>query len=357
MIKLFVPYLNPDADQYIAQVLHTGFLNQGKITKIFEKDLKETFGIKNLYCTNSCTSALHIALDLCEVRGREVILPAQSFVATGLAVLMAGGHPVFCDINLDGNINTKEARQLINDRTAAIITVDWGGNPADILELPKHIPIITDAAHSLGSSVFGVPTGNITEFTTFSFQAIKNLSMGDGGAIAFTNPAYAEKIRKKTWFGMDKQSLQRNEEGDRDCDIDEIGYKYHTNDYCSALGLANLQRFEDRRIKRQTNAQYYLNNIHNSEIKLPFKSTVKKQSWWLFTIRSNNRLRFIKHMKNHGIECSVVDRRIDQHSVFGKQTILPIQEKFDREQVSIPVHENLTNQELKYIVDTIKKTW
>lgn len=370
-IDFWHTHVSKKSRKLVNKVLKSGFLNEGKYAKEFEAKLR-AYGCRNAILTNSCTSALHIALECCNVRGKEVILPAQTFIATGMAILMAGGIPVFCDIEEDGNIDVIEAKKLINENTAAIIAVHWGGNPCNIGRLnfiaQKHsIPVIEDAAHAMGASAYRMDKheefgplcsiGEISDYTCFSFQAIKGLTTGDGGAICFKNPKNAEKIRKLKWFGMDKYGLTRNREGDRNCKIRSVGYKYNSNDIAAAIGIGNLETLNERLVKRRNLAYEYRYILPNSVT--PVVKSIACSSCWLYTVLVEDRERFITHMNAHDIPVSVVDRGIDLQPIFEpyRKHELPMQREFDKKQISIPLHEGLNVKDIKRIVDIIKKGW
>lgn len=356
MIKLFHTYISPQAKNYVNQVMDSGYLNQGKFVEQFESELKDRFDIHNLLTVNSCTSALHMALEHVGVRGREVILPAQTFIATGLAVIMAGGVPVFTDIDDNGNLDPEAVFSNITSKTACIIAVHWGGLPARVLDLPTSIPVIEDAAHALGATLNGIPVGNISEYTCFSFQAIKFLTTSDGGAIAYNNPLIGDDLRRMRWFGIDKATMQRTLQGDRDVSVEQVGFKYHMNDFCASMGLGNLCGIDLRLARRRNIANFYLSELFSVEkIRLPTLYHKVEPSWWLFTVRVEDRDSFITHMAQHDIECSVVDRRIDRNPVFGGLRDLPRQELFDQHQVSIPCHEGLNDDDVSRIVQAIKR--
>src|SRR5437868_3959839 len=168
--------------------LRSGFLSEGKQVRRFEQELAARLGLASPVALNSGTAALHLALAIAGVQaGDEVIIPPQTFIATGMAVLMAGATPVFADIQSGtGNMDPESARKKISPKTKAIIPVHWAGYPCDLDEITEiadghKLVVIEDAAHALGASYRGKPIGAISRFTCFSFQAIKHLTTGDGG--------------------------------------------------------------------------------------------------------------------------------------------------------------------------------
>ena len=189
MLPFFSPKISNDTS-LINKVLKSKFVSEGKITEKFEKELKKFLNIKYCATVNSGTSAIHLALIASNVkRGDEVIVPAQTFIASALPIIYIGAKPVFADIDSStGNISSKGIKKLITKKTKALIVVHWGGYPCDLDEIKKtirgkNIKIIEDAAHCFGGKYKNKNIGSISDFTCFSFQATKHLTSGDGGLI------------------------------------------------------------------------------------------------------------------------------------------------------------------------------
>ena len=362
-IEFFNTYISQNANKVVADVLSTSFLSEGKVTERFENELCRQFNLKRLIALNSGTSALHLAMDLLGVGvGDEVIIPAQTFIATGLAVLYCGATPVFADINYsDGNINVASVKAKISPKTKAIICVHWGGNPCDMEELKAlikntHIKLVEDAAHALGSEYKGQAIGNHSDICCFSFQAIKHLTTGDGGAIVINDEQLYEMALRKKWFGIDRKNAPLSELGERNYDLKELGYKYHLNNYAAALGLANLEGYHTRLKKRQEIADYY-----TSELKTMKNIRVFEQkpdclsAYWLFGFHTEQREKLIRKLKDNKIPSSVVHQRIDKYTVFGGiRNDLINQTKFDATQLHIPIHDAIGMKEAEHIVGVIK---
>ena len=364
-IEFFNTYVSPDATKIVNSVLDTTFLSEGKITEQFEKELCNTFSFNNIVTLNSGTAALHLALDLLDVKeGDEVIIPAQTFIATGLAVLYCKAKPVFADINYeDGNLNIESVRSKINSKTKAIICVHWGGYPCDMNGLKAvvkntNIKIIEDAAHALGSVYKREIIGNISDITCFSFQAIKHLTTGDGGAITVNDPQLFEKAIRKKWFGIDRKNAVLSELGERQYNLKEIGYKYHLNNYASALGIANLKGYNDRLQKRCEIASFYKNELKNiCALQLFKEENDRKSAYWLFGFHTKERLAVIRRLKEKNVPSSVVHQRIDKYSIFGGADLsLTNQTKFDNTQLHIPIHDAIDMKKAEYIVEAIKSS-
>jgi perosamine synthetase len=365
-MDFFNTHVSAKAVELVTQVLQSTWLSEGQMVKEFEVQLNTRLGIVNPVAVNSGTSALHLALVLAGVdSGDEVILPAQTFVATGLVILMQKAVPVFADIDLrTGNISPQSIREKITERTRAIMPVHWGGYPCDMDEInaiaEEHgLFVIEDAAHALGATYKGKPIGSISDFTAFSFQAIKHLTTADGGALCCKSAEHARQAFVRRWFGIDRANSQPSILGERIYDIDAVGYKYHMNDFSAALGLGNLEDFPDRLLRRQAIANIYRQKLKDIPgLQLLKWEEDRTSAYWLFTMLVEKREDFIRKLAGKGIPASVVHLRIDHNSVFGGiREDLPGQAKFNEKQVAIPVHEGLTDQDVSTVVQKIKDGW
>lgn len=366
MISIFNTYIHPSAKNSIAELLDSTFLSEGQVVKDFEKALEQTFGINQVVTVNSGTAALHLALVLAGVgENDEVIIPAQTFVATGLVVVQQKAKVVFADIDLlTGNISVESIKQKITNRTKAIIPVHWGGYPCNMTEInelaAKHnLLVIEDAAHALGATYQQKPIGALSDFTCFSFQAIKHLTTGDGGAISMKQTNQFEEAVTRKWFGIDRNNAHPTELGERNYNIQVPGYKYHLNNYAAALGLANLSNFHERLSKRRTVAAYYQEELASVAGITAFESQTDRESaYWLFPLHVEKRLEFIRALKAKNIAASVVHQRIDRNAVFGGlRNDLPEQEKFEQTQIHIPIHDAIDLSKAEYIIAAIKNGW
>ena len=365
-MDFFTTHISKKAKENINRVLDTTFVSAGKVAEQFENALSVKLGLVNPVSLNSGTASLHLALDVGGIKeSDEVIIPPQTFVATGLAVLMQKAKPVFADIQLEtGNISPESIREKITDKTKAIIPVHYGGYPCDMDEISKiakehNLIVIEDAAHSLGASYKGKPIGSISPFTCFSFQAIKMLTTGDGGALCCKNEKDYNRAQTKRWFGIDRKNSKPSILGERVFDISEIGYKYHMNDLSAAIGLGNIEDFDEIFNRRNEITSIYFNELKNVKgLELLKYKNDRVSSNWLFTIKIENRVKFIEMLKAHGIPLTVAHLRIDKNSIFGGiNDDLDGMNRFNEVQVAIPNHSDLTNEEVTTIIKTIQKGW
>lgn len=358
MIELFDTPITPEAERMVLATLRSKRLSEGELVATFEGELERIFGYRNGVAVNSGTSALHLSLILSEVgKGDEVILPAQTFIATGMAVLYCGARCVFADIDKNtGNISVDSVSKLITSRTKAVIAVSWGGNPCDLYGLEslcarKGIRLIQDNAHALGAEYYERPISEFGDFSCFSFQAIKHVTTGDGGLLVCRSDSDCERAKRLRWFGIDRQHDLPDETGERKYNIHNIGYKYHMNDYCAALGLGNLAN-----IRMRNNLRLIIAARYDLEISGGVKRFDKSANW-LYTILVDRRNEFIARMKERGIVASVVHNGIDGNMVFQSKALLPNQRYWDEHHVCIPCHSGMSTTDVDKVVEAWNAGW
>ena len=366
MINLHSTTITEQGIQNVLETLRSTFISAGKKSQEFEKILSDKYGFENPISLNSGTATLRLALIAAGVGdGDEVILPAQTFIATGHVILQCGAKPVFADINRsDGNISVDSIKEKITRKTKAIIPVHWAGYPCDLDEINQiaeenGISVIEDAAHAFGSKYKGRWIGNISHFTSFSFQAIKHLTTGDGGLITCRELEKSNLIKRLRWFDIDRENSKSSILGERDYDATNIGFKYHMNDLAASLGIGNLSTFDSKLTRIRSIADKYNTELKNvSGIKLMDYKGDRESSYWLFPLIVENRIDFIKKLKEKGISTSVIHLGIDKNTIFGgKDMSLVNQRWFDENQIHIPIHDKLTDFHVNTIVENIRSGW
>jgi perosamine synthetase len=366
-IAMFYPYVPETAIDKVLEVLKNRWLGQGPKVDEFEREFGKMFNIPNVASVNSGTSALRLAYVLADVGpGDEVITTPYTMVATNTAILEQFANPVFADIQYEtANIDPKDIEHRITKKTKAIACVHWGGNPCDLDEIheiaEKHnLKVIEDAAHALGASYKGKSIGSISDFTIFSFQAIKHITTVDGGMLASKSKSKHDEAIRRRWFGIDRAGRKPSILGhDPTYDITEVGYKYHMNDVAATIGLEQLKYFNQTFNRRTEIAKIYSEEFE----KLP-KTTLlqtkdnRVHANWMFAMHVKDREDFAKHMKNNGIEVTVHNWRNDKYSVFGGlRKDLPNTKKLDDDLICIPLHPKLTDDDVNHITSTVKKGW
>ena len=354
-IKLFDPAIDEREIKKAVKTLMSGFWASGAgggQVQEFEKNFKKFINSKSCVSVNSGTAALHLAATLCDIKGKEVILPSLSFVSTAHAIMYNGGIPVFVDVNPHTLcIDPEEIKKKISKKTRCIIPVHFGGMPADIKKIQKlsnsNIMIIEDAAHACGSEFNGKKIGSHGDFVCFSFHPVKNLAMPTGGLISINNHNYkkiTEDLKSKRWCGISNRKYA-------DYDVDKIGWNFYMNELSAAIGLVQLQKIKKMNNKRKSIAKIYDKELNVSK-KIPFTSTCVYHLYWI-CVRDRNFFR--KKLLEKGIETGTHYKPIHQLSLYKKSVKLPLTEKIANEIVTIPIHPNLTGSQIDYIVKTVNR--
>jgi dTDP-4-amino-4,6-dideoxygalactose transaminase len=359
-IPLFKVFIPESIMEPLREVLLSGYIGEGPRVEEFESQLGSWFDNNNVLALNNGTAALQLALRLANVGyGDEVISTAMTCSATNEPILALGAKVVWADIDpWTGNIDPKDVAGKITPKTKAIMCVHWGGYPCDLDELnavaAEHgIKLIEDACHAFGSTYHGRLIGSHSDFACFSFQAIKEMTTVDGGALVCKSSADRERGRLLRWYGIDRKCKRK----DLRCEADivEYGYKFHMNDVTAVIGLEQLKYVGKTIEKYHANAKQYDGAFKNLEAAKPLRYETDRSSvYWLYTIRVKNRQKFMEYMERAGITVSQVHARNDNHTIFkGSKVELPGVDEFTSEQVSIPVGWWLTDKDLAKIIDTI----
>src|SRR5207248_2191792 len=219
---------------------------------------------------NSATSALHLATIVSGIsEADEVLTTALTFVSTNHVILYEKAEPVFVDVDdRTLNIDLSKAEKMISPRTRAVMAVHFAGNPVNLDELydfaARHkLAVIEDAAHACGAKFRGRRIG-ATGLTCFSFHAVKNLPMGDGGMVTTNDKPIFEQLMTLRWMGIDQSTYDRSVGKYRwEYSVESVGYKYHTNDIAAAIGLEHLKRLDEWNARRQQIVDIYRSELAN----------------------------------------------------------------------------------------------
>lgn len=271
MIQVFRPVM--ETEEILAAlrpVLNSGWIGLGPKTKEFEARLSDFIGARHFCALNSCTSALHMAVrSLGLPVGSRVLTTPNTFVSTNHALLYESLEPVFCDVErttgiLDADL-VEEAIKRYDIQ--AIVGVHFGGYSMDMDKINSiarfwGIPVIEDCAHAFGGMYKGKRIGDTDNVCAWSFHAVKNLPVGDGGALSTNSQDLHKLFNKLRWLGIDKDTYTRNSNGySWEYNVEQVGFKYHMNDIAATIGLVQLKKVEAQNARRQQIAEYYVKNI------------------------------------------------------------------------------------------------
>lgn len=344
----------------LEKVLYSGYVAQGEKVEEFERSFEAFITQGHSLSVNSGTAALHISLILAGVnRDDEVISTPLTAEPTNVAIKMVGAKIRYADIDYEtGNIDPASVESKINSKTRAIMVVDYAGTPVNVSRLQEiskkfNIPVIEDAAHALGARSNGKLTGQHFPYTVFSFQAIKHLTTIDGGVLQIQNQEEYEKGKLIRWFGIDKK-LTRLEN-----DIKFQGYKYHMNNVIATIGLVQLASIQKIINAHISNGQYFDEELKNTPgIELLNYYEGSLSSYWLYTMKVEDRDSFIKKLAESGIMASELHKRSDSHTFLNDfQEELPVMDSFYKKLVHIPCGWWVTPEDRERIVEIIKKGW
>lgn len=362
MIPLVKSYIAPKEEMMpaIENILYSGYIAEGESVYEFEKEFGCYIKNSNLLSLNSGTAALHIALMLIGVgSGDEVISTAMTAEPTNTTIALTGAKIVWGDVDVKtGLLDPSDVQKKITEKTKAIMLVHYAGMVCDMDEFNKisdkyNIPIIEDAAHALGSKYNGNSIGANSEYTCFSFQAIKHMTTIDGGAIALKYDDKLALARKMKWFGLDKQVSRLNN------DIKTAGYKYGMNNVNATIGSIQLKHMPDIIGRHISNGKFYdtvLKNVPGITL-VPYYSNTEP-SYWLYTMKVKDRNMFIKMMNDAGITASPLHHRSDTHSVFAQSKCdLPSLDKFYNEFIHIPCGWWIDDECREHIAKCIQSGW
>ena len=359
-IPLFKVFMPETVLAPLNEVLMSGYIGEGPKVKEFEEQLGPWFGNPNVLTLNSGTSALQLALRLANVGfGDEVVSTAMTCTATNEPIMAMGAKIVWADIDpWTGNIDPADVEKKITAKTKAIMCVHWGGYPCELDELnaiaQKHgIKLIEDAAHAFGAQYRGRPIGSHSDFSCFSFQAIKHMTTVDGGALTCRSVDDYDRGKLLRWYGIDRNSNRKDFRCEED--ILEYGYKFHMNDVAATIGLEQLKYVGQTVEKHRANARAYDQAFANLKyVRTLRHDRLHNGAYWLYTLRAKDPHKFMAYMKDKQIVASAVHARNDTHTMFKDfRCNLPGVDEFVSEQVSIPVGWWLTEQDRDRIIEAV----
>jgi len=353
IIKLFSPKFNNKEITAAVKTLKSSHWasgnGKGNVEK-FEREFLKYTNAKECVAVDNGTAALHLSLSLLDIKNKEILVPSFTFITTIHAVLYNGGIPIFVDIDSQTlSMDPIDMERKIGPKTKAIVNMHYGGLPNKIDEIKKiakkyALHVVEDAAHACGAKNKTKKIGSESELTCFSFHPVKNLAMPKGGAITINSKnakTMKEKLNSLRWCGIDKRN-------DASYDITSLGYNYYMDEISAAIGIEQLKKIDKLNKKRFSIAKKYNSNLDIQQM-MPLN---KNCSYHLFWIRVKNRKKFMKNMKDKGIETG--SHYIPAHltSYYKKDTVLPVTEKVANEVVTLPMHPNLTNNEVEFIIKT-----
>jgi dTDP-4-amino-4,6-dideoxygalactose transaminase len=352
-----------------AEAVRRGALGMGLEVKAFEQELGEFLGgEREVVCVSTGTAALQLAVQACGIGpGDEILVPTLTFVASFQAITAAGAIPVACDVRAaDGYLDAADAARRVTSRTKAIMPVHYASNPGaidEVYELARklRIRVIEDAAHAFGCLHRGQNIGATGDVVCFSFDGIKNITSGEGGAIVTNDPVVSERAKSARLLGVLKDTEQRYA-GQRSWEFDvvEQGWRYHMGNVYAAIGRAQLRRLKSEFApRRQRLARRYEDGLRGMPgvrtLQLDYESIVPHIFPILLGGGRRNPVR--SAMTSSEIETGIHYKPNHLLSFYGAaRSGLPVAEQLYTEMLSLPLHAELTDDEQDLVLNVLRQT-
>ncbi len=368
LIQLSKPSVSSKEIKSVEKVILGGYLGMGPKTKEFENDLSNFFGRK-VVCTSSGTSALHIALQAIKSLNvnknrNEVLVPSLTYAASYQAISGAGLKPVSCDINPKTlNICFEDIKKKYNKKTLAIMPVHYSGDPSGVNKInsfakKNQIRVIEDAAHAFGSTYANKKVGSFGDIACFSFDGIKNITCGEGGAIVSNDELVLSKASDIRTLGIIGDSARRTEKKRSwSFDIEEQGYRYHMSDINAAIGVVQLKRFSVFQRKRKLLAKNYDKIFQNSDFISTFKRNYDEITPHIYAVKllvPDSRDKLQNFLLAHGIQTGYHYFPNHLLTYFQKKgQVLPVVENIFPNLLTLPSHVGVSKADVKLIFNAI----
>jgi len=365
MISVFGCKTGQEEIDLVTEVLHSQWLGLGKYVNAFENEFSIFRRLNNFIMVDSGSNALYLGITLLDLPpGSEIILPSLTWVSCAQAVLLAGHKPVFCDVELDTNNTTADLIQAhITNKTKAIMVVHFAGKPVDIDPIINlGYPVIEDAAHAVCSSYKGKSCGSLGDVGIFSFDAVKNLTAGEGGGVAMKNPDLLERAKQLRYCGIGKSGFETASSDAKgksrwwEYDIQEPFIKMLPNNITAAIALAQLHKIDILQKYRKQIYDYYQSNLKNiGDIILPAQcAKYEEHSYFTYVIRTEKRDDLAKYLLDNGIYTTLRYHPLHLNPIYKSSSELPNSEKLNETALSIPLHPNMSEKDIEYVVKKIR---
>ena len=362
VIRLSKSVIGNEEKRAVTGVLDREYLGMGKEVQEFETMLGGFF-TRPAVCVNTGTAALHLALQATGIgAGDEVLVQSLTYVASFQAISATGAKPVPCEIDPDTiTLDVKDARKRLTKRTKAVMPVHYSGGMGALDEIYEFanengLRVIEDACHAFGGNYNGKKVGSFGDIACFSFDGIKNITSGEGGAIITEDEMVLQFVRDARLLGVEKDTEKRYK-GERswDFDVHHQGWRFHMSNIMAAIGIEQLKKLQGFSLKRRSLAKRYLSNLRNVDdielLKLDFDSIVPH----IFVIKINSldRENIRKKLLDKGIQTGVHYFPNHLLSMYRSDMEFPVTEHVYPRLLSIPLHPDLNEQDIDYICEQL----
>lgn len=362
MINVFGSKVGQGAIDKITVSINNQWLGMGPNVKGFESKFAQRLGLKNFLLVDSGSNALYLAVTLLDLpKGSEIIVPSFTWVSCAQAVLLAGHKPVFCDVDIaTHNVTAELIKKHITPNTGAFMVVHYAGLPVDMDPIIKlGYPIIEDAAHAVDSYYKGKACGGIAVVGIYSFDAVKNLTMGEGGGITVSDESKFARAKVLRYCGIGKSGFEASDHGKKrwwEYDIREPFIKMNPSDISAAIGLDQLEHLDELQAYRKKIWDTYQNEFADIDwIITPQEANEgDKHSYFTYNIRVPKRDEFAHYLFDNGIYTTLRYHPLHLNELYRSKEVLPNCMTLNEEAISIPLHPNLSENDITKIIGSIK---
>jgi perosamine synthetase len=366
-IRLFKPSIGEEELQEIKNSFDKSWIGLGPKVSQFEKNWQEFVGVKNAIALNSATAALHLAVKLFNFeKGKKILVPSMTFSATASAILYEGLIPVFVDSKIETlGMDIEDLKEKYDKDCVAVMPVHFCGHPVEMEKLmpwaeEKGLKVIEDCAHTTGSLYKGKALGTWGDVGCFSFEEKKLMTTGDGGMLVSNNDEILKDVKAMRWVGIDKdnwKTAQSYLDVNKDAyhwfyELNVLGYKYNMNDLAASIGLVQLKKLPEMNSKRSHIIDLYAKGIQNCQtIKPIVPYQTEKYVYQMFGIRTKHKEDLILYLKSKGIATGCHYTPLTMQPLFKiYASDCNIAEKEYEKLVTLPLHCDLTEEEVKYVI-------
>lgn len=366
MITVFGSLVGDEEIANVVACMRSQWMGFGKNVEVFEKKYMEKYCLPSFAMVDSGSNALFMAVKLLDLPpNSEVILPSFTWVSCAQAILLAGHRPVFCDVDLSTmNIRREYIEAKITNKTAAIMVVHFAGLAVDMDPILKlGYPVIEDAAHAVDSTYKTKPCGTIGDVGIFSYDAVKNLTVGEGGGITARLPERIERAKVMRYCGIGKSGFDSAvaNAGTKsrwwEYNIQEPFIKMLPTNLAASIGIAQLDRIDSLQVRRKEIWDTYQRELANVPglITPAEAESGDRHSYFTYCIRVPNRDELAHYLLSEQIYTTLRYHPLHLNPLYGQMDIrLPNSEQLNADALSIPIHPRLTDEEVTKVVENIK---
>jgi aminotransferase len=363
MINVFGSKMGPEELEEIRTSLEAQWIGIGPKTAAFEKQFGERAGLPGFVLLDSGSNALHLAVKLLDLPpGSDVLVPSFTWISCAHAVVLCGHRPVFCDVDLNThNVTRESVERARTPNTKAVMVVHYGGLPVRVDEIQAlGLPIVEDAAHAVDSKLKGVTCGGLGDVGIYSFDAVKNLAMGEGGGLTAKDPARIARAKQLRYCGIGKSGFEASANKDRwwEYNVTDFFPKMLPSDISASIGLAQLRKLDAMQAYRKKIWDLYQKEFASLDwlVRPQDAPSDAKHSYFTYCVRvpGGTRDAFAKYLYNNGVYTTLRYHPLHLNKIYGSTAKLPVSEKLNEEALSLPLHPGLKESDVALIIEKVK---